>query len=309
MVLTKFVNVKINNHSMPHYRALGYDVKMFDTITVPIGHLTPKSTVKIRVKCDYCGAEYEITYSSYTKNIELDERLGKARTDACIHCRHIKAKDTFNDKYGEDNPMKVKSIRDGAVRTNLEKYGCANPIQNELINKKRIDTLNSKYGVDNPMKVKEFARKQYNSMCDENGNLCSYCQRYLTSLYDGIMNYRYASYMFDIYIERYNIDVEVNGSGHNIDVTLEKQTKIDFENKELNRINKVKAAGFKQIIFVLTSDKLPSDAVLLSLLDFAVKKFHSETSIIYFYVDENYIMIDNDKVYYDYKTITNLTAL
>ena len=81
MVLTKFVNVKINNHSMPHYRALGYDVKMFDTITVPIGHLTPKSTVKIRVKCDYCGAEYEITYSSYTKNVELDERLGKARTD------------------------------------------------------------------------------------------------------------------------------------------------------------------------------------------------------------------------------------
>lgn len=145
-------------------------------------------------------------------------------------------------------------------------------------------------------------------MCDENGNLCSYCQRYLTSLYDGIMNYRYTSYMFDIYIERYNIDVEVNGSGHNIDVTLEKQTEIDFENKESNRVNKVKAAGFKQIIFVLASDKLPSDTVLLSLLDFSVKKFHSGTSIIYFYIDENYIMIDNDKVYYDYGIITNLTA-
>ena len=90
MVLTKFVNVKINNHSMPHYKALGYDVKMFDTITVPIEHLTPKSTVKIRVKCDYCGVEYEIRYSSYTKNAALDERLGKDRTDACVHCRHIK---------------------------------------------------------------------------------------------------------------------------------------------------------------------------------------------------------------------------
>ena len=61
MVLTKFVNVKINNHSMQHYKALGYKVKMLDKITELIEHQTPKRTVKIREKNDNCGAEYKIS--------------------------------------------------------------------------------------------------------------------------------------------------------------------------------------------------------------------------------------------------------
>ena len=281
MLLTEFVKVKVNNHSMPHYKSLGYNVKMFDEIVVPVEDLTPKSTVKIRIKCDYCGAEYTITYSCYTKNVALDESLGRQKTDACIHCRHLKAKETYQDRYGVDNPMQLESIRSKAQETNIQKYGCRNPILNKDIDSKRVNTLIEKYGQTNPMKVNEFAQKQRESMQNGNG-LCSYCQKYLAELYNGSINYRFGKYLLDIYIESKNIDIEVNGSGHNLDVILGKMTQEDFEVKENKRINVLRSDGIKQIIFILENDKLPSDDILKSIMSFAENKFNEGYGVIYF---------------------------
>lgn len=305
MLLTKFVKVKVNNHSMPHYKSLGYNVKMFDEITVPVEDLTPKSTVKVRVKCDYCGEEYMITYSCYTKNISLDESFGKERKDACIHCRHLKAKETYQDRYGVNNPMQLESIRNKAQETNILKYGYKNPILNKDIDAKRVNTLIKKYGEVNPMKVDEFAQKQKKSM-QSNSGLCSYCQKYLAELYDGIMNYRFGRYLLDIYIESQKLDIEVNGSGHNLDVILGKMTQEKFDEKENSRTNFLSSNGIKQIIFVLEKDKLPSDEILNYIMSFAVNKFNTGHSVIYFYCDQKYIMIDNEKIEYDYKDLIKL---
>ena len=79
-----------------------------------------------------------------------------------MHCRHLKAKDTFKERYNIDNPMQSQDIRDKARATNIQRYGCENPILNKEINSKRIKTLIERYGEDNPMKVDEFAKKIVN---------------------------------------------------------------------------------------------------------------------------------------------------
>lgn len=302
MLLTKFVKVKINNHSMPHYKSLGYNVKMFNEITVPTEDLTPKSTAKICIKCDYCGEEYTTTYYCYTRNIALDESLGRPKTDACIHCRHLKAKETYRDRYGVDNPMQLKSVQSKAQETNVAKYGCKNPILNKEINQKRVDTLIKKYGETNPMKVEEFAKKQKESMRGDNG-LCSYCQKYLAELYNGTMNYRFGRYLLDIYIEPKNIDIEINGSGHNLDVVFGRMTQESFDAKESKRINILSSNGIRQIIFILEKDKLPNDRVLNSIMLFAENKLNSGYSVVRFYCDQGYIMVDNEKIEYNYKDL------
>lgn len=48
MLLTKFVKVKVNNHSMSHYKSLGYNVKMFDEIQVPIELILSETTASIK---------------------------------------------------------------------------------------------------------------------------------------------------------------------------------------------------------------------------------------------------------------------
>ncbi len=59
----------------------------------------------------------------------------------------------FCKKCGEEN--RQNNIKN----TNMEKYGCVNPFQNEQIKIKIKDTLQTKYGVDHPMKLPAFKEK------------------------------------------------------------------------------------------------------------------------------------------------------
>ena len=70
-----------------------------------------------------------------------------------------KAKATNLEKYGCENPLQNEEVRDKVTATNLEKYGCENPFQNEEIKDKMKATCLKKYGVENPMKSKEVREK------------------------------------------------------------------------------------------------------------------------------------------------------
>ena len=41
------------------------------------------------------------------------------------------------EKYGVENPMQAKAVREKAQTTNLKKYGCTNPSQAEEIKQKK----------------------------------------------------------------------------------------------------------------------------------------------------------------------------
>ena len=70
MILTKKVNIKINNRHVKYYKEKGYDIKGGDQIDINIADLPEQSHVIVKVKCDVCDDEKEIMYYNYINNIE-----------------------------------------------------------------------------------------------------------------------------------------------------------------------------------------------------------------------------------------------
>ena len=55
LVPNQLIKVKVIGCTLKHYKNLGYEVKMFDTIMVPPEHLTSGSKTVVDVVCDICG--------------------------------------------------------------------------------------------------------------------------------------------------------------------------------------------------------------------------------------------------------------
>ena len=91
-------------------------------------------------------------------------------------------------------------------------------------------------------------------------------QEYLCDLYGGILNYPFKCFALDILIPDENLNIEFDGSGHKMSITLGSTTEEDFEKKELYRNVAIKKAGYKQMRIISSTDKLPSDEILLRML-------------------------------------------
>jgi hypothetical protein len=105
-----------------------------------------------------------------------------------------KRKDTCVDKYGVDNPSKVKEVRDKVISTNLDKFGHEWATKSEDIKIIIKDKFIEKYGVDNPSKVKEVRDKVKMTMLDRYG--VEYAMHS-----DEIKNK-----VVDKFIDKYNVD-------------------------------------------------------------------------------------------------------
>lgn len=113
-------------------------------------------------KCG-CGTELNfmthknpIFYAEYTKN----HWPHKKHTDETKHRMKNSIKQTFIDKYGVDNPMKIEQFRDNIRKTKLEKYG--NGAYNNMDQVKR--TKLTKYGdptFSNPSKARKTNQERY----------------------------------------------------------------------------------------------------------------------------------------------------
>ena len=94
----------------------------------------------------------ELQYKINSENLKnLDKNEFKKRAQ--------KAKETFKEKYGVDNPMKAKEIQEKAKETFKEKYGVDNPLASKEIQDKIKKTWQEKYNTNNPMKAKEIQEK------------------------------------------------------------------------------------------------------------------------------------------------------
>ena len=67
MFLDKTVEVKINPSNIKHYSKFYSDLKVKDTLNVKIEQLTKGSNFKIKVKCDECGLEKEVSFKNYNR--------------------------------------------------------------------------------------------------------------------------------------------------------------------------------------------------------------------------------------------------
>lgn len=120
-ILTKEVKVKINESNYEHYKDLGYDIGIGETIVIPPGLLSTGSHYKILCKCDFCGKEKEVMYKNY---IKYDNEWGDYN---CRKCSEHKRRKSLNDSYGVDYPIQNKEIKDKIKNTLVEKYGVDNP--------------------------------------------------------------------------------------------------------------------------------------------------------------------------------------
>lgn len=198
-----------------------------------------KTRKKVTVQCAECGELYTTLAQTAKRTLK---RLGKYTCPDCANViGHQKAKQTFLEKYGVDNPGKVSEVQEKMKRTCLEKYGYTtpfaslevqekikkdreektgykNPAQNPLVQAKIRATNLEKYGTESALSAPEVREKIMKSF-NKNGTLPVskpqlQCFDILKNLgYDVTLNYPEGVLSLDVLIkiDEIRIDFEFDG--------------------------------------------------------------------------------------------------
>lgn len=187
MIISEKVLVKIGSVNYQHYKNLGYDVMRDKEIIVKVNELLPNSKTFIHVSCDVCGKEKNIMYRYYNNNfnncgffscspkcsnkkhiITCNKKYG---VDNVMHLKEIKEKlkQTFLEKYGASCPFESEKIKEKIRNTNLEKYGCEYGLGNKDVIQKRKDSNLEKYGCENVFQSKEIKEKSKETCLEKYG--------------------------------------------------------------------------------------------------------------------------------------------
>lgn len=284
MILSEFVEVKPSGKTIKYYRDLGYDAQHLTPLLVSVKDLSNNSHERINVKCDICGRDTDSIYQNYyritnglTTPYYCSDCAPKKVRENCIaeygvsnHSKRTeviqKIQDTFQDKYNTTNAMGVPEFRKKIIENNYKKYGVGNVMDvPELREKAKIRQKEylEEHGEELYRRIVEKGRK---TMYKNETGISSRQQRYLCNLYQGELNFPLKMYSLDIYLPENEIDVEFDGSGHELSQILGKITKEEFERKEIIRNITVKNAGIKCMRIVSRKDRLPSDYTLLQML-------------------------------------------
>lgn len=194
--------------------------------------------------------------------------------------------DTNIAKYGVKSVLSLDVFQEKARNTMIEKYGTCNTMNIPEIRKKIESTNLQRYGSKSTFGCPEVYQKGINSKYKNGTTATSKQQVYLNDLYNGILNLSCSHYNLDIALD--NIDIEYDGKGHDLSVTLGNISRHDFDVKQIVRDKIVKSKGYKIIRLISITDKFPSDEILLKILDIS-KNYFSTTSHTWFewYFDEN----------------------
>ena len=106
MLLTKRLDIRINNTAVSYYKKLGYNCKIGDIINIPIKDLTKGSSYIVEVKCDKCECINQLDYGVYY----IDTK-GLSQEYYCKKCSNIRRKETCLKKFGVDNIAKLNRKR------------------------------------------------------------------------------------------------------------------------------------------------------------------------------------------------------
>jgi hypothetical protein len=120
MILTREIEIKINESNYQYYDDLGYDVAIGEIIKIPIELMSKGSHYKIKCKCDGCGIEKEVIFKNYVK---YDNNFGEYY---CRKCSESKRKETLRKNFGVDYPIQNKKVLSKMKKTLIDKYGVDN---------------------------------------------------------------------------------------------------------------------------------------------------------------------------------------
>lgn len=157
MIVEKEVKIIGHRTNFEHYKKKGYDIQYRKPLMVNISDMMSGSTTKVTTICDICGtesiAEYRF-YFEYTK--------GLTEQYYCNKCNKSKSKETCLKKYGVENPMQVKEIKDKLKKSMFDKYGVEHYSMTDEYKSKYKKTCLEKYGVENSFQsndIKEEIKK------------------------------------------------------------------------------------------------------------------------------------------------------
>lgn len=263
-----------------------------------------------------------------TRNTSLQKYgvTNYAKTEECIQ----KRKETNLQRYGVENFSQTKDFAIQREHTCIERYGenygkkfsqraidvfyektgYDNPNKSPEVKQKTMQTCIKQYGVKTPSQLPEIREKIAKTLYLNSSQKCSKQQRYIYELYKYIkepieLNFPIKYYSVDICFPKENLCVEVDCGGHNLQVKTGKLTKEEFDRKELIRNQVIKREGYKQMRIISSTDKLPSDEILLQMLEQA-KKYFFETNHSWITYDiDNSRMInatnkDSDGVFFNF---------
>ena len=247
-----------------------------------------------------------------------------AKTKEC----HDKIRQTCLEKYGVEHFAQLQEVKDKKANTNLERYGVEYIGQAEEFKEKIMNTNLEKYGskcVLSSIEIKDKIRQTnlqkygvpYNISAPEvrekisksyykNGTKISSKQQcYLNNLFNGKLNYPIYHYNVDICLPEEKLIVEYDGSGHNLNIKLGHLTQEEFNQKEIIRNNIIKREGYKQMRIISSKDLLPSDDILLQMLQRAREYFNTTShSWVNFDIDNSKMINaenkDIDGVFFNY---------
>ena len=120
MILTREIEIKINESNYQYYDDLGYDVAIGEIIKIPIELMSKGSHYKIKCKCDGCGIEKEVIFKNYVK---YGNNFGEYY---CRKCSESKRKETLRKNFGVDYPIQNKKVLSKMKKTLIDKYGVDN---------------------------------------------------------------------------------------------------------------------------------------------------------------------------------------
>jgi hypothetical protein len=112
------------------------------------------------LQCDICGKKY-ITKLAITKKRKVHFCSRKCadiaqKKDGIIHKNIVK---TNLERRGVENPLQDNKIKEKRKQTNLEKYGYEHHLQNEEIIEKQKQTNLKRYGYENPLQNENVRSK------------------------------------------------------------------------------------------------------------------------------------------------------
>ena len=172
-ILTKEVEVKITSNTVEYYKALGYEIPMkkatestkkkyhkeyvYDftkSIIVKVKDLQEESHAQIEVLCDYCKKNIiAIPYRDYKKRTKIINKY------SCVDCSPLKLKESNLLMYNVESTSKLEEVKRRTAFTNIKKYGCIAPSQNNDVLMKMKETSLKRYSVDNYAKTQECQEK------------------------------------------------------------------------------------------------------------------------------------------------------
>lgn len=146
------ITVKWNTRNKNKLVALGYRFTfMGDDVVIDVNDAPKHGHYPVKVICDYCGKEFEMTLTNYAKSSKDRDKI------ACNDCKTIKTRERLMERYGVNAPNQHKEFLDKAKQTNLDRYGCTNPMQNHEVQQRNVATLIERYGIDCPSKLPQHA--------------------------------------------------------------------------------------------------------------------------------------------------------